>query len=72
MTRLGLEPGTYRRSCEYSEDLAMGPHDKPVNSTLGTLQGSGTPSKVSGLTRLSGTCKMWIQTLISCLNFVDR
>ena len=42
MTRWGLEPRTYRRSCEYSEDLAIGPHDKPVISTIGILQGSGT------------------------------
>ena len=68
MTRWGLEPRTYCRSCEYSEDLAIGQHDKSVNSTIGKLQGSGTPSKVCGLPRLSG--KMWKQTPISGLNFV--
>ena len=59
---------TYRRSCEYSEDLAIRPHDKPVNSTIGTLQASGTPSTVCVLPRLSG--KMWIKTPISVLNFI--
>ena len=68
MTRWGLKPRTYRRSCEYSEDLAIRPHDQPVNSTIGTLQGSGTPSKVCGLPHLAG--KMWILLPISGLNFV--
>ena len=36
MTRWGLEPGTYRRPCKYSDHLANGPHGEPANSTIYT------------------------------------
>ena len=69
MTRRVLEPRTYRRPREYSDHLAIGPHGKPMNSTI-SRQRICTPSKVCGLLDLSD--KMWIQTPMRGFNFVTK